>query len=245
MKKSILRLTLFAAAIVFGPLRADAQSTYTTTNGTVNLLAGLTSLSSATAINTTNQATGISYITDSSWSTGIANLGGAYSVPSPGITNKVPNNGTLAGTFGGGTYFAGLNGIILIGAGGPSPAWGGWTLRLLLSDDTYTPSISYTNSDLVFNPSVTVATNSELFQNLDASVIFVGAAPTYYQTLDIADFDIGNIGIKGIEMSSMTEEYPDITYVGVTGVIPEPSTYVLLALSAAGLGGYVLRRRRK
>jgi hypothetical protein len=43
----------------------------------------------------------------------------------------------------------------------------------------------------------------------------------------------------------MTEEYPDITYVGVTGVIPEPSTYALLALSAAGLGGYVLRRRRK
>jgi len=28
-------------------------------------------------------------------------------------------------------------------------------------------------------------------------------------------------------------------------IVPEPSTFALLALSAAGLGGYFLRRRRK
>jgi hypothetical protein len=43
----------------------------------------------------------------------------------------------------------------------------------------------------------------------------------------------------------MGDPFPDVAYIGVTGVIPEPSTYALLALSGAGLGGYVLRRRRK
>ena len=62
--------------------------------------------------------------------------------------------------------------------------------------------------------------------------------------MDIAAFDSNNIGFKGIELSNMGPSYPDVAYIGVTGVVPEPSTYALLALSAAGLGGYVLRRRR-
>jgi hypothetical protein len=240
MKKSILLITLFVAAVVFGPLRADAQSTYTTTNGTVNLLAGLTNLSSATAINTTNQATGISYITDSSWSTtGIENLGGSSS-GAPIL------NGTLAGTFGGGTYFAVSNSIILIGAygGGTNVLWGGWTVRLLLSDDNYSPAISFTNADLALNPAVTI--NPSWYRNELANTQSFGTLPTLYQELNIAAFDTGNIGVKGIELSNFTSQFADITYIGMTdNVIPEPSTYALLALSAAGLGGYVLRRRRK
>jgi hypothetical protein len=243
MKKSILRLSLFVAAIVFGPLRADAQSTYTTTNGTVNLVAGLTNLTSVTAINTTNQATGISYITDSSWSTGIFDLGGEGN-------SYQPNNGTLAGTFGGGIYFANSSSILLLGLGSEG-SWGGWTVRLLLSNDSYSPAISYTNTDLVHNLSVPAQSPLLMLGNTSGDLVTItdqallDSLGTRYQVLNIADFDSGNLGVKGIEMSGLTVDFPDITYIGVAEPVPEPSTYALLALSAAGLGGCVLRRRRK
>jgi hypothetical protein len=37
----------------------------------------------------------------------------------------------------------------------------------------------------------------------------------------------------------------DLVLNGSVSVIPEPSTYTLLALAAAGFGGYVIRRRRR
>lgn len=215
------------------------QSTYTTTNGTVNLFAGLTNLTSATAINTTNQATGISYITDPFWSTtGILNLG-VFSATTP-----IPG-GTLAGTFGGGTYFAATNrSILLIGGYNETSTWGGWTVCLLLSNDTYSSAISYSNSVLTQNPIETIA-RTNWYNNASGALSLVGPFPTLYQQLDIAACDTNNIGVKGIELSSLEFNFPDISYVGVAEVVPEPSTYALLALSAAGLGGYVLRRRRK
>jgi hypothetical protein len=239
MKKSFLLLALFVPAVVFSPLRADAQSTYTTTNGTVNLVVGLTNLSSATAIGVTNQSVGIDYITDSSWSTGIENLGA--------LTGGAPNNGTLAGTFGGGSFFGTNNGIILIGIVGN--LWGSWTIRLLLSGDTYSSPSSFSTNNMVQNAAVLTAPDSAFFANATSlvpagSIISAGSLATWYQELDIAAFDSNNIGFKGIELSNMGSQYPDVAYIGVTGVIPEPSTYALLALSAAGLGGYVLRRRK-
>lgn len=83
------------------------------------------------------------------------------------------------------------------------------------------------------------------FKIFDGIALLPGAVNTYYQELNIGAFDTGNIGFKGIELSNMGFQYPDVSYIGVTSPVPEPSTYALIALSAAGLGGYLLRRRRK
>ncbi len=229
---------LLLAAALFAPSRADAQATYTTTNGTVELVAGLTNLTDTSAINNTTETIN-SLITDDSWSTGILNLGNAFNAPT------VPNNGILAGDFGGDTFFAASNSIILIGFGQTGVNWGGWTVRLLLSDDTYSAPQSFTSVDATRNTNaVTASVVDGSYQNLNGTFLSLGASVTAYQELDIAAFDTGDIGIKGIELSNMSNTFPDLNYIGVTAV-PEPSTYALLALSAAGLGGYVLRRRHR
>ncbi len=248
MKKIPIAIALLIAAVVFSPLVASAQSTYTTLNGTVNLVAGLTNLTSVTAINTPNQAVGISYITDGSWSTGIANLGGLVGSPVP-----QPNNGTLAGDFGGGTIFAGSSSIILIGV--DTSAWGDWTIRLLLQNDGYSSAINFSDADLISNPSVLTDVTSDFFENGSGSTMSPGAMPTSYLELDLAAFDILNIGVKGIEMSSMQWPFLDITYIGVTGVgpgpgpdpaaVPEPGQVAASLLLLAGIGGYVFFKRRK
>ena len=55
-----------------------------------------------------------------------------------------------------------------------------------------------------------------------------------------------------VELDLVFSNFTPGTYNGSTGntqfnmeVVPEPSPYALLALSAAGLGGYALRRRRR
>jgi hypothetical protein len=55
-----------------------------------------------------------------------------------------------------------------------------------------------------------------------------------------------------VELDLVFSNFTPGTYNGTAGdaqlnmeVVPEPSTYALLTLSAAGLGGYALRRRRR
>lgn len=227
--------TTFALFSAFAVATVSADTTYTTLAGPVNLVAGLSNLTVNTAINTTNQAAGIQAITDNSWSTSVFNLGGGPS--------NTPNNGTLAGTFGSGTYFSGANQIILIGGyNGVTPAWGGWTVRLLLSDNSYSSAVNYANGDLVGNPTVTANASESSFQNSSGNIFSPGAFNTVYQILDLSTFDNGNIGVKGIEMSNLSPNFPDISYIGVVSNVPEPSA---LSLLAVGLSGLAALRRRK
>ena len=235
MKTTAAFLASSLAFLLASPFSASAQSTYTLTNGEVNLVAGLTNLTTVTAINATNQSVGIDYITDSSWSaTGIANLGSS--------------GGILAGTFGGADYFTSSNKVILIGSANSqgNPAWGSWTVRMLLSDDTYSSPFSYTNSNLVNNTisAAALVANNSFFVNSSGNLATATPLNTYFQLLNIADFDEGNIGVKGIELSSMGSPFPDISYIGVTSPVPEPST---CAMALAGLvcGGFSMWRRRK
>ena len=207
-----------------------ATTTYTTLNGDVILIAGLSNLTSATALNSINQSISIDYLTDSSWdTTGVVNIGSS--------------GGTLAGTFGGANYFAASNKIILIGSAyGTGDTWGGWSMRLLLSDDSYSSAISYTDSDKVLNSSVIITPAS--MQNFSGTERSYGDVQTAYQVLDISAFDTGNIGVKGIELSNLLPASPDLTYIGVTASpssIPEPTSVLLCALGATGM---LLRRRK-
>jgi hypothetical protein len=223
---------LFCATAVLIAGSAHA-GTYTTLTETLNLVAGLSNLTDASAINTTNQATGVGYITDDYWSTGITNLGANGS------------NGILAGDFGGASYDSSAYGVILIGGGGPTPAWGSWTVRLLLSDNTYSSPFTFTDSDLTLNQTVTTGTDPATgtwFRDGDGSTE-VPNGFTYYQQLNLAAFDPSQLGVKGIELSSLTDPYPDISYLGVTAAVPEPSTLALACIGLLAAAGMYRRFR--
>ena len=177
---------------------ASAQSTYVTTTGTLNLVAGLTTLTDTSAVNAGATPGQLGHITDDSWSTtGILNIGN---------TNQNPNGGSLAGTFGGGAFYSSTSSIILIGAysTGSPVAWDEFDVSLLLSTGVYTQARHYTNADVTLNPTVMTDPGFVMYNSANNQTLSIGATSTAYLLLSISSFDTANVGVTGIKVSHIT-----------------------------------------
>ena len=119
-------------------------------NETLNLVAGLTTITEYSAANSNATTANLALMTDSDWSsTGIFNIGFGYM---PEL-----KNGTFAGDFGGGIYHNVNYEIIMIGLSALDSGtsyWGEWNVQLLLSNGTYSNPIHFTSSDTEGNNTI-------------------------------------------------------------------------------------------
>jgi hypothetical protein len=128
-----------------------------------------------------------------------------------------------------GGFQLGINGASAAG----SAAWGSTVLSLNTSYEVVIKwdFLSGTLNDILtvyVDPTDPILTNNTVY----ASTNFIVAEPT---TISAANLRIGAATTTpGVLVDSIEVQ-----------LVPEPSTYALLALSAAGVAGYVVRRRRR
>jgi len=216
-------------------LTSQAQFSSFSWNG-VNFVAGLQNVTDSSLLSGGNVSTSISYLTDSSLNTIVGNVG----VAAGGV-------GNLAGDFGGGSYFAGANDIVLVGPSvAGQPYWGTFNVSLLLSDSTYTAPATYSDANIT-----AAGYNDQTAYNIwdgqtgsgSTQTFGAGQVPLGYLDIPISSYATGGLGVTGIEINNVSPFYPDISFIGVSTPVaaPEPGT---LALGAFGLAGWVAARRR-
>ncbi len=210
MKNKILKSVIcLSAAALSVAANAQTFNSYTFTTGLANVTGGSAGQNAA--------------LTDSSLTTGVANIG--YN---------------LTGDFGGGAYFHQSSAdIILVGPEGGSPAWGSFDIGLQLSDGSYTPEISFSDANII---STSDSASFDLYfgPSTESTYTF-----TYcYLPLDISAFATGGLGVTGIEMTNPAGNLPDVSFIGVTGTaaVPEPTT---LALAGLGFASLLIARRKQ
>jgi len=117
MKK---QMALLVAVGVAAAVSAQAQFTSFSWDG-LNFVGGLQNITDSSVLSGGNVSTEISYLTDSSINTLVGNVG-----------TGTGGAGNLAGDFGGSSYFAGANDIVLVGPSSTGQNWWGtFNVRLL------------------------------------------------------------------------------------------------------------------
>lgn len=113
-------------------------------------------------------------------------------------------------------------------------------------------SITFTNFSAnisAFGGNFFVTDSSGALTNVSITLTanFASGSPfTTNYTASTIDSFLGltfNTNLTSVVLSATNGQYPTINNLTV-GVVPEPSTYALLGLAAAGFAGYVIRRRR-
>ena len=118
----------------------------------------------------------------------------------------------------------------------------------------FTPGTSYFAifmNTAATNPNVAMSLEffDGAFDTIDVWEGFSGASPVngYVNFTNIATAGTGIYSnVSGIQITWANPEAATInTTMSTIAVVPEPSTYALLALSGLAFGGYIIRRRRR
>lgn len=211
---------------------------------------GFSSFSDTSAIDNRNAHASdiIAALSDDSYTTGIANLGSAEGA----AYNGAGTGGSLEGTFGKALVGGAQNSssyVCFLGGGVTGYSWGSFSMKLRLADGSYTSAVTF-NQNTMSSTGVTIPGTGIYYSSSLYGVTVPSNTVLNKASILISDFGTINQEIVGAKIYDLSSQWPDVTFIGITGtfasgggVVPEASTYGI-ALGGLALAGALIRRRR-